>query len=132
MTLDTNGEPIYGDRDQPDLPKIAALGLPYWMAGSYGERGGFAAAEALGAVGIQVGTAFAFCEESGIDPDLKRTVLAASRARQLRVFTDPVVLPHRISFQSDQRLSRGEDSGVRRRPDPGVRSGVSPASLPES
>ncbi len=99
MTLDTNGEPIYGDRDQPDLPKIAALGLPYWMAGSYGERGGIAAAEALGAVGIQVGTAFAFCEESGIDPDLKRTVLAASRARQLRVFTDPVASPTGFPFK---------------------------------
>ncbi|MBN8458772.1 MAG: nitronate monooxygenase [Verrucomicrobia bacterium] len=99
MTLDGNGEPIYGERDVPDLPKIAALGLPFWMAGSYGERGGLAAAEALGAVGIQVGTAFAFCEESGIDPEIKRAVLAASREHQLRVYTDPVASPTGFPFK---------------------------------
>ena len=31
------GEPIYGPRDVPDLPAIAALGRPFWLAGSYGD-----------------------------------------------------------------------------------------------
>lgn len=99
MTLDERGEPIYGERDLPDLVKIAALGLPYWMAGSYGETGRLAAAAALGAVGIQVGTAFAFCEESGIDPVLKRKVLDGSRASRIRVFTDPVASPTGFPFK---------------------------------
>ena len=30
------GEPLYGERDVPDLEAIAALGKPFWMAGGYG------------------------------------------------------------------------------------------------
>ena len=99
MTLDAAGEPIYGERDLPDLEKIASLGLPYWMAGSFGDKGKIAAAQALGAVGIQVGTAFAFCEESGIDPELKRKVLEGSRKGLLKVFTDPVASPTGFPFK---------------------------------
>jgi len=83
----------------PDLEKIASLGLPYWLAGSFGDRGKIAEAQALGAVGIQVGTAFAFCEESGIDPELKQKVLDGSRRSVLRVFTDPVASPTGFPFK---------------------------------
>lgn len=99
MQLDEAGEPIYGERDLPDLAKIASLGLPYWMAGSYGDQGKLAEAQALGAVGIQVGTAFAFCEESGIDPELKQKVLDGSSSGELRVFTDPVASPTGFPFK---------------------------------
>lgn len=99
MQLDEAGEPIYGERDLPDLAKIASLGLPYWMAGSYGDQGKLAEAQALGAVGIQVGTAFAFCEESGIDPELKQKVLDGSSRGELRVFTDPVASPTGFPFK---------------------------------
>jgi len=99
MHIDAAGEPIYGERDLPDLQKIASLGLPYWLAGSFGDRGKIAEAQALGAVGIQVGTAFAFCEESGIDPELKHKVLDGSRRGVLRVFTDPVASPTGFPFK---------------------------------
>jgi len=99
MQIDAAGEPIYGERDLPDLQKIASLGLPYWLAGSFGERGKIAEAQALGAVGIQVGTAFAFCEESGIAPELKQKVLDGSRRGVLRVFTDPVASPTGFPFK---------------------------------
>ncbi|MEI6655295.1 MAG: nitronate monooxygenase, partial [Verrucomicrobiota bacterium] len=99
MQLDAAGEPIYGERDLPDLEKIASLGLPYWMAGSFGDQGKLAEAQAMGAVGIQVGTAFAFCEESGIDPELKHKVLEGSRRGVLRVFTDPVASPTGFPFK---------------------------------
>ena len=99
MLLDTAGEPIYGERDLPDLKKIAGLKLPYWLAGSYGEQGRITDAQALGAVGIQVGTAFAFCEESGIDPALKQKVLDGSRRGVLRVVTDPVASPTGFPFK---------------------------------
>jgi NAD(P)H-dependent flavin oxidoreductase YrpB (nitropropane dioxygenase family) len=109
MTLDAAGEPIYGERDLPDLEKIASLGLPYWMAGSFGDKGKLAEAKALGAVGIQVGTAFAFCEESGIDPELKRKVLEGSRNGLLRVFTDPVASPTGFPFKV---IQGGEATGI--------------------
>jgi nitronate monooxygenase len=94
------GEPVYGPRDVVNLPRVAALGLPYWLAGGYGRPGALAAAQALGAHGIQVGTAFAFCEESGLDNDLKARALAQVRANVLRVFTDPLASPTGFPFKT--------------------------------
>ncbi len=93
LTLNERGEPLYGERDLPDLAKLRALGLPFWLAGSYGRPGKLGEALRLGAAGIQVGTPFAFCEESGIDPAWKHRVLEASRAGSLDVFTDPLASP---------------------------------------
>ena len=87
MTLDSGGEPVYGLRDSPDLQQIRALGLPFWLAGSYAEATKLAQALALGATGIQVGTAFAFCDESGLSTDLKERTLAACREGSIKVFT---------------------------------------------
>jgi NAD(P)H-dependent flavin oxidoreductase YrpB (nitropropane dioxygenase family) len=92
----------------PELEKIRALGLPFWLAGSYGRPGKLAEALRLGAAGIQVGTPFAFCAESGIHPDLKRQAIARSCIGQARVFTDPVASPAGFPFkvaQMDQTLS---------------------------
>ena len=36
LQLNANGEPIYGERDQVDLAGLRALGVPFWMAGGYG------------------------------------------------------------------------------------------------
>ncbi len=97
--LNAAGEPVYGPRDVVDLEKIRDLGLPFWLAGSYGATGKLAEAIRLGAAGIQVGTAFAFCEESGIRPDLKQQVFQLSRAGKLQVFTDPLVSPTGFPFK---------------------------------
>ena len=99
LQLSTAGEPVYGLRDVPDLDKIRELGLPFWLAGSYGRQEKLAEARALGAAGIQVGTAFAFCEESGIHADLKRQVIQLSREGKARVFTDPLASPTGFPFK---------------------------------
>ena len=52
-----------------------------------------------GAAGVQVGTAFAFCKESGLRDDLKRRVLAMSRAGVLDVVTDPAASPTGFPFK---------------------------------
>jgi len=106
--LNDAGEPIYGPRDVPELHKIAALGLPFWLAGSYGRPGGLAKALELGAAGVQVGTAFAFCDESGLAPELKQRALALSRDSDIRVFTDPLASPTGFPFKvarMDETLS---------------------------
>ena len=116
LQLSPIGEPIYGPRDVADLKKIAELGLPFWLAGSYGRPGGLARALALGGTGIQVGTAFAFCEESGIDSDLKNQVFALSRAGAAKVFTDPLASPTGFPFKVAQipgTLSQAEESNKR-------------------
>ena len=99
MQLSAAGEPIYGPRDVPDLEKIRELGLPFWLAGSYGQPGKLAEAVRLGAAGIQVGTAFAFCAESGITPELKHQAIQLARAGAARVFTDPTASPTGFPFK---------------------------------
>lgn len=97
--LNPRGEPIYGPRDLPDLQKIRDLGLPFWLAGSYATPAGLAKARAAGAVGIQVGTAFAFCDESGIRQEFKDRVRDDSLRSTLDVFTDPNASPTGFPFK---------------------------------
>jgi len=99
LTVDEAGEPVYGPRDEPDLGQIRDLGLPFWLAGSYGRAGGLEEAQRLGAQGIQVGTAFAFCEESGIESHLKEQAIQQSAARQAAIFTDPYASPTGFPFK---------------------------------
>ena len=102
LQLDLGGEPVYGPRDVAELEKIRALGLPFWLAGSYGRPGRIAEALRVGATGVQVGTAFAFCEESGVQPELKQEALRLSRLGQARVFTDPLASPAGFPFKVAQ------------------------------
>jgi nitronate monooxygenase len=97
--LSDRGEPIYGPRDAPDLEKIRSLGLPFWLAGSYATPARLADALKTGATGIQVGTAFAFCEESGIDPIFKAAVIQAISEGKLDIFTDPLASPTGFPFK---------------------------------
>jgi len=99
LTLNERGEPVYGNRDQPDLKKIQALGHPFWMAGSFAEPARLAEAIQMGAAGIQAGTAFAFCEESGLDETLKQRVLDQVRAGTVDLFTDPRASPTGFPFK---------------------------------
>ncbi len=110
LTLNESGEPIYGPRDVPELPKIRDLGLPFWLAGSCADPGKLAEARAAGAAGVQVGTAFAFCEESGMLPELKRKVCALSRSLgALKVRTDPRASPTGFPFKVLQMLGTLSD-----------------------
>lgn len=118
LQLNGRGEPSYGPRDEPDLEKIRALGLPFWLAGSEATPARLAEARRRGATGVQVGTAFAFCEESGIEAGLKARVLAASRRRQLDVLTDPLASPTGFPFkvlQLDETVSEPEVFAARKR-----------------
>lgn len=99
MQLGPTGEPCYGPRDVPELGKIRELGLPYWVAGAKARPDVLQQAIESGAAGIQVGTAFAFCAESGITDDLKRQTLAASDAGKATVFTDPAASPTGFPFK---------------------------------
>ncbi len=112
LQLNAQGEPIYGPRDIVDLEKIRELGLPFWLAGFYGNTGKLAEALSLGATGIQVGTAFAFCEESGIRPDIKQQVFEMSRAGNLRVVTSPLASPTGFPLKVVQLLGTVADHGI--------------------
>jgi nitronate monooxygenase len=99
MTLTVDGEPVYGRRDDANLDAIRALDRPFWLAGSYAEPNRLTEALDAGASGIQVGTAFAYCEESGLDAGIRTRVLAMSRAGRAKVFTDPIASPTGFPFK---------------------------------
>ena len=93
------GEPVYGTRDEVDLAKIRELGLPFWVAGGVGHPERLAAAREAGAAGIQVGTLFAFCDESGFDEALKRSVLAHAARGEVEVSTESLASPTGFPFK---------------------------------
>jgi NAD(P)H-dependent flavin oxidoreductase YrpB (nitropropane dioxygenase family) len=97
--LDERDQPIYDAHDEVDLPALAALGLPFWLAGRYGTPAGLQQALAAGAVGVQVGTVFALCEESGMAATLKRDALAVVRSGDGDVRTDWRVSPTGFPFK---------------------------------
>lgn len=99
MQLDDSGQPIYGERDVVDLAKMQELGLPFWLAGGVGTPDGLCQALDAGAAGIQVGTVFAFCDESGLAPDVKAEVLRGVAEGTASVRTDPRASPTGYPFK---------------------------------
>jgi nitronate monooxygenase len=95
MNLDENGEPIYGPKDECVIDKLKNLGVPYWLAGSWGEAGKLKEAISLGAQGIQVGTLFALCKESGFLESVKKSIIE----KLPDVFTDPKASPTGFPFK---------------------------------
>jgi NAD(P)H-dependent flavin oxidoreductase YrpB (nitropropane dioxygenase family) len=93
------GEPLYGERDEVDLAQISELGLPFWLAGGTGRAGSLREALAAGGAGIQVGTLFAYCDESGLAEDLKRAVLTHAERGEVTVTTDPRASPTGFPFK---------------------------------
>jgi NAD(P)H-dependent flavin oxidoreductase YrpB (nitropropane dioxygenase family) len=93
------GEPVYGGKDIPDLEKIGALERPYYLAGGYANNGRLEEAKRAGAAGIQVGSVFALCRESGLTEDAKRELRKRSFNNTLVVRASAVVSPSGFPFQ---------------------------------
>lgn len=96
----------WGPADEPSLLAMRELGRPFWLAGDRASPEALTAARAEGAEGVQVGTAFAFCEESGVTPELKSLVLRGVEARSLAVITDfqasPTGFPFKLAIAHDR------------------------------
>ncbi len=98
-SLDERGQPVYGERDEVDLSVMRELGVPFWLAGGMGAPDKVREALSEGATGVQVGTAFAYCDESGLAPDFKRTVIDQALAGETDVLTDPRASPTGYPFK---------------------------------
>lgn len=112
LQLNDAGEPVYGERDVVDLAKMRELGLPFWLAGSYGAPEKLREARSEGAAGIQVGTAFAYSEESGMRADFKAEVIRMARQGTARVFTDRLISPSGFPFKVAQVAGTIADAAV--------------------
>ena len=99
LQLNATGEPVYGERDRVNIQDLVALGVPFWLAGGYGNAAKLREALEQGATGVQVGTAFAFSRESGLRPDLKKRLLAQAMTGTGEVFTDPLASPTGFPFK---------------------------------
>lgn len=99
LILDDDGQPVYSPRDEADLAAVARLGLPFWLAGATGTPERLADALAAGAAGIQSGTLFALCDESGIEPGLRGRLLTALATDTLTVRNDPKASPTGFPFK---------------------------------
>jgi nitronate monooxygenase len=99
LQLTPDGQPIYGVRDQVDLAELRTLGVPLWLAGMRGTAEAMRDALEQGAAGVQVGTAFALSEESGLRGELKSALLAQAAAGIAQVFTHPQASPTGFPFK---------------------------------
>jgi nitronate monooxygenase len=111
LVLDEQNEAVYGERDRVDLGKMRELGVPFWLAGGYGSPEMLNEALTAGATGIQVGTPFAYCTESGLDSQIKYDLLEQVSSGRARVVTDlaasPTNFPFKVSVLEDS-LSESE------------------------
>lgn len=99
LQLDERGQPMYGEKDSVDLAKLRDLGLPFWLAGGQATREKLEQALEAGAAGVQVGTAFALAEESGLDPAWRAALLEKIARGSASVFTDPNASPTGFPFK---------------------------------
>lgn len=104
MKLNERGEPIYGERDVVDLGDMKALELPFWMAGYYATPEKLKEVQAQGAHGIQVGTLFAFSDESGVKLEHREKAIAEIMSKPAPeggwIFTDPRSSPTNFPFKA--------------------------------
>jgi len=114
MVTDALGQPIYGARDEADLAAIRAVGIPFWLAGGYGSRTKLQKALAAGANGVQVGTAFALAEESGMQPEYRSAILTAIKngADDADLVRTTVFSPTGFAFKAVQLQNTLADADV--------------------
>ena len=112
LQLNEDGEPIYGERDRVNIQDLVALGVPFWLAGGYGNAEKLREALEQGAAGVQVGTAFAFSRESGMRLDLKKSLMAQAMTGSGEVFTDPLASPTGFPFKVAQLQGSYSDPEV--------------------
>lgn len=106
----------YQDSDDARLDRIAALGLPFWLAGNYANHEQFTAALEQGAHGVQIGSAFAFCQDSGMEPKLRDQCIDSLLAGEESLNTDfnasPTGYPFKV-LNPDPGLIRNNPENTR-------------------
>lgn len=118
LQLNEEGQPVYSEKDNVNLSEIRAIGLPFWLAGSFGSHEMLASALAEGAQGVQVGTPFAFCRESGFEETIKRKVIDLAKSGLVNIKTDCRASASNFPFkvlELDGSLSGDEEYSDRRR-----------------
>ncbi|MBP9728139.1 MAG: nitronate monooxygenase [Candidatus Moranbacteria bacterium] len=106
------GEPIYGERDVVNIAEMKQFGVPFWLAGGYARPEKLEEAVSLGATGIQCGSIFALCNESGISPVWKQELVRRAYRGELAVYSDARASPTGFPFQVVQMPGTVSDERV--------------------
>ena len=99
IELDSNANPLYGERDRVDFEVLRNLGVPFWIGGGVTSRAHVSDAIALGATGVQVGTLFAYCQESGLDGRLRQKIIDQIRSSSVTISTSLRASPTGYPFK---------------------------------
>ncbi|MEK7621640.1 MAG: nitronate monooxygenase, partial [Patescibacteria group bacterium] len=110
--LNLKDEPVYGPRDEVDFGKLRALDKPFWIGGAYASPDGLALAQSQGAVGIQVGSIFALCEESGMEQSFRSRMRSLGYQGRLSIRTDRHASPTGFPFKVVELVGTISDPSV--------------------
>lgn len=113
LILDSEGDPVYGPKDEVDFEAMNDLKIPYWLAGERGSPEGLAEALKLGASGIQAGSIFALSNESGILDRYAAWIRREGFLGNLKVKTDPRVSSTGFAFNVVQFPGTQSDEKIR-------------------
>ncbi len=105
--------PRWGAKDELDLRRLADLREPFWLAGHHGSPEGLRRALDAGAAGVQFGTLFAFCDESGMSPPLRLAMLRRIWRKDLAIVTEPLMSPTGFPFKVVQLAGSLSEEAVR-------------------
>ncbi len=99
ITLDEDGNPVYGERDRIDYEVLRNLGVPFWIGGGVTSPRHVEEAFSLGAAGVQVGTLFAYCHESGMDPAVREQIIKHVQSDSISIATSMRASPTGYPFK---------------------------------
>jgi len=99
--------------------RVLELGVPVYVAGGGTTREDFLRWQSLGAYGVQAGSRFALCRESGMRDDLRNAIIAGNARGETEILTDkrlsstgfpfkyvrlPGLLPQEDVYQARRRI----------------------------
>lgn len=113
-TFDADGQQtvVFTAADTIDVPAIAGLGLPFWLAGDYGTPERLDQALTLGASGVQFGSIVALSGQSGMESGVRAAALRLLAKGLLKVRTDPLASPSGFPFKVAQLAGTLSERGV--------------------
>lgn len=86
-SVDEKGNPEYGPRDVVDYQAMRNLEVPFWIGGGVTTPEHVQEAFDEGAAGVQVGTLFAYSDESGMEPQLRQHIIKEALSGDIEVLT---------------------------------------------
>ncbi|MGD1008107.1 MAG: nitronate monooxygenase [Ignavibacteriaceae bacterium] len=110
--FDETGQPVYGQKDEVSFKNLASLSIPFWVGGSLASPEGLAEAQALGAVGIQAGSIFALCDNSGMKSSYRNEMRRLGYCDKLVIRTDSKASPTGFPFKVVQLNGTQSDSTI--------------------